>query len=287
MVAEFQYVRPNSLEEACEVLAREEGNIVYAGGTDILVRLRAGKCVAKTVVDIKAIPELFGIQELDDHICIGAASTFSDLYENELIKRECPALAQAGQSVGSGQIQRKGTLGGNICNASPAADGLTALWALDTKVRLFSSTGTRVIPLTEFVTGPGKTIIKENEILCSILIPKGRWSYQAFFKTGKRNALAISIVNGCVCLRLSEQNRITAAAISIGACGPTPIRAGKCEKLLLGNTFSYKLILEAESIVKEEINPISDIRASADYRKYCTGTGIRIALEECRGRKTL
>lgn len=279
MIAEFQYIKPYSLEEAFEVLSKEAESIVYAGGTDILVRYRAGRCTSKTVIDVKSIIELQGITENGDQISIGATSTFSELYENELIQKAVPALAQAAKMVGSGQIQRKATIGGNICNASPAADGLTAIWALEAKVLLISSSGSRIIPLTEFVVGPGKTTIRENEILCRIFIPKRMWTHQEFFKVGRRNALAISVVNGCVSVCRDDNNKITDAAISIGACGPTPIRAYSSEKHIIGKTLSKKWIREMETITKAEVAPISDLRASAEYRRYAAASSIAAALQ--------
>jgi len=283
VVADFKYIRPNTLAEVFENIETEGVPQIYSGGTDLLVKMYIGSTEPNVVIDIKEIPEMTGIKEDDEYISVGAATTFSQLYSSELIQKWLPGLAQAAHCVGSGQIQRKGTLGGNICNASPAADGMTAIWALGAKIQLVSRYTTRTIPLTEFVCGPGKTTIYSGEVLCRILIPKQEWTEQNFFKVGRRNALAISVVNGCVSLQKDCQGRILAARISVGACGPTPVRAKEAEDLLVGNALTSSLIDMVIERVREELQPIDDLRASAAYRKYVACAKVKELLEQAEG----
>lgn len=284
MVADFKYVRANTLFEVFENMEANRENRLYSGGTDLLVKMKSGMLNPDIIIDIKDVLEVNGITEEDNCISIGAATTFAQLYKDERIVEWLPGLAQASRLVGSGQIQRKGTIGGNICNASPAADGLTSLWALGTKVQLVSRYKTRTVPVEEFVRGPGKTIIQPSEVLCRIIVPKQDWTEQRFFKVGRRNALAISVINGCVSVRKNQEQRITGVNISIGACGLTPIQIEGVEELLLGKALSQKLIDEVGNRVKNMVHPISDIRAGAEYRRYMAYVMVKEILSQNEGR---
>lgn len=272
MYAEFEYLRPAGLTELLELLAQKrEGTAVYAGGTDLLVELRARKRQAGRLIDIKGVPSLGKISEREGCLSIGGACTFSEIAASPLVRRWAPALVQAAGAVGSVQIRNKATLAGNIQTASPAGDGLNAALALDGTAVLLSLDGERRVPLTEHIRGPRSTLLEPGELLAAVELPLRAWSCQRFFKVGRRNALAISVVNGTVALEL-EGGRAADARICVGAAGPTPVRMEAAEGLLRGQAMSEELIERVAQTVREQVRPISDLRASAEYRSYMAGT---------------
>lgn len=279
MYCTFDYLQPDSLHALYDAMD-SRGNLLrlYAGGTDLLVLLRARKISCTALADIKMIPDLHGICETENTISIGAASTFSDIADHPLIAKYAPALSAAAGKVGSTQIRFKGTLGGNIMNASPAGDGLCACYGLHASVELASRSGMRMIPITSFLLAPRKTAIAPGEVLTRIHIPKNMFPLQEFFKVGRRNALAISIVNGTVGLKISG-GVIRQASIVLGAVAPTPVHIQAAENCLTGQSLSIPLLQKIETLVQEGICPISDIRASAEYRSYIAGVMVRRQLE--------
>jgi len=249
MLKKFTYVKPKTIKEALYNLKNDA--LPLAGGSDLLVRIRAKICNPKKIIDIHEISELREIYEDPKELFIGGAVTFSELIEFNIIGNYLSILKQAAQTVGSPQIRNIGTIAGNVQSASPAGDGLVALFGLEAKVNLISANNERTLPIKEFVIGPNKTDKKPNELIKGFTILKKNWDYQKFFKIGKRNALAISIVNGAV--------------------APTPIRLKSAEELLVGNTYTSKLAYEFRETIKKSILPISDIRGSKEYRKYIVG----------------
>ncbi|MBR0025870.1 MAG: xanthine dehydrogenase family protein subunit M [Clostridia bacterium] len=275
MYVQFEHVRPTSVEALLSLLAeKKEGTILYGGGTDILVDLRDGKLKASRVIDVKNIPEFCEITETENTIRIGCAVTLSEIAENPLVQRWASSLAEGVSKVGSVQIRNKATLAGNIQTASPAGDGLNAAYALDGAAILISKSGERRIALTDYVNGPRRTAIQANEALGYIELPKREWNYQKFFKVGLRNALAISVVNGVVALE-EKAGIITDARISVGAVAPTPRRIREAEALLCGKSLTKELAEEVAALVSGSVSPISDIRASAEYRAYMAGTMVK------------
>lgn len=282
MYAEFNYMAPGSKHELFEIIGRyKEGKRIYAGGTDLLVLLRARKIDAKHLIDIKRIEEFGTITENDASITIGSAVTMTEIHSDPSVKRWLPALAGAVNSVGSVPIRNKATLAGNIQTASPAGDGMNAAWGLDANIVLTSECGERVVPLTEYITAPRKTVIADNEVIAKIVLPKREWTYQSFFKIGRRNALAISILNGIVAIMLDDGGKVTDARISLGAVAPTAIRILEAEQALIGKKLSVESADEICAIVQRSIKPISDIRASADYRRYMAGVSVKRQLLKC------
>lgn len=287
MYADFKYHSPGSAEELFGLLTSGlEAPLIYAGGTDLLVWLRAKKVLGKNVVDIKRLPELNGIEQTGDGISIGAATSFYDILSSETVAKYAPALRDAAAHVGSVQIRYKATLGGNIQTASPAGDGLVSAMGLGGEVGLLSPTGERRLPLEEFVLGPQKTALGPDEIIARIYIPKREWSFQCFFKVGRRNALAISVVNGVVALDVSESGKIQRARITLGAVAPMPVRIHAAEKMLTGSQLSSLDLEQVMQAVRGNIQPISDVRASAEYRSYIAGIMVKREIlairEECK-----
>ena len=281
MYAQFDFVRPSSLNELTGLLKnRKEGTLIYAGGTDLLVFLRAKKVSAQLLIDVKDVPEFQGIREQDDCISIGSAVTMTQIQTDPLVLRWAPALAKGVGEVGSVPIRNKATLAGNIQTASPAADGLNALWGLDGVLVLVSEGGERRVPVQEYVLAPRKTVIRPDEVIARIEVPKTEWTKQVFFKVGRRNALAISVVNGIVALKMAENGTIADARVSVGAVAPTPLRIGAAEAKLVGRSLNADLIEEVGAIVQENVKPISDLRATKEYRRYIAGVMVKKQLRQ-------
>ncbi|MCQ1529378.1 FAD binding domain-containing protein [Lutispora saccharofermentans] len=281
MYGTLEYLCPTSLQELFQLMeSYKDEAAIYAGGTDLLVLLRSGKVSFKYLIDVKKIPELNGINETEKVISIGSVSRFIDIQNSLLVNRWAKALSQASNQVGSVQIRFKGTLGGNIKTASPAGDGLNAAWALDAQIGLLSVNGERILPLTEFILAPRKTVILPGEVIARIYIPKREWSYQKFFKVGRRNALAISVVNGAVALEVDKNGIIKDSRISLGSVAPTPLRITKAEQLLMGKELHELALEELARIVQESVSPISDIRAGAEYRAYMAGVLVKKQIVE-------
>lgn len=279
MVAQFEYLRPESREALLSLLVGGgEDTYLYGGGTDLLVLLRAGIIQARRLIDTKGVAEFCTVTESPGQIAIGCAVTHSQLRENALVRRWAPALAAAAGKVGSIQIQNKGTLAGNIQTASPAGDALNVAWAMDATVVLLSAVGERRIPLRQFVQGPRRTQLCEGELIAAVEIPKRAWTYQNFFKVGRRNALAISVVNGVVAIQ-SDRGLIQDVRISLGAVGPTPLQMTEAEALLRGRRLNEIRLPEVEEAVRRNVSPISDLRAGAEYRAYIAGVMVKRELE--------
>jgi CO/xanthine dehydrogenase FAD-binding subunit len=256
----FRYARPEKLDEALALLDEYgPGASVLAGGTDLLVRLRLGRASPRIVIDIKRVTALSsGIVEFESHLRIGALTVMADLIEDERVRRHFPALAEAAGTVGSVQIRNRATLAGNICNASPAADTAPALLVYDAAVNLTGLAGSRRVPLEDFFTGPGQTVLKRGEIVESIDLPltAGRTG-AAFARLTRRRGVDLATVNLCCLVNPSGETRF-----AYGAVGPRPFLVRDSSGLLAGprekEAALQRLIAQA--------SPISDLRASREYR---------------------
>lgn len=288
MLPEFDVLQPRTLAEACALLEQHarEGVAVLAGGTDLLVNLRLPvipeglqrsrnsrplpKAFAKAparLVALSRIPELRGITETGGQIAIGAMTTIAEVERSPLVRQKLAALAQGAENLGSPLVRNRGTLGGNIVNARPAADTLLATAALSGLLELHSPRGVRTVPAEEFATAPGKTVIAPDEILARILypIPDGKFG-SAFYKLANRKALEIAVVNVASALALDDTGKIAQAWIALGAVAPTPILAKQAAQSLTGQKPSKDLYNQAAKIAATECKPITDHRGSAGYR---------------------
>lgn len=270
MFPKFELTKAATLQEALREIGENNGTPV-CGGTDLLVQLRGGVRSAAHVVDISGIAELTEIREEDSGVFIGAACPLSAVQANSAVAEHFPALWQAVSKVGSAQIRNAASLGGNVQTASPAADGLVALMALDATVCLVSSDGAREMPISQFNSGFKKTELRGSELIRGFYLKKSVWDFQEFFKIGRRNALAISVVNGAVCIRYCGDGRIEDAAIVLGAVSPAPIRLKAVEQVLMGCAVDCVDEQKLRDAVVDSISPISDIRASKEYRSYIAG----------------
>ena len=259
---------------------------LLAGGTDLLVRLK-DSLSWPVLIDICGLQELQGISANGNAITIGALTTYTELLSSDILKQHASVLLQAAQLVGSPQIRNRGTIGGNIANGSPAGDTLPPLYVLQATVVTADSKGSRKIPIEEFFTGPGKTVLLRNEIIVSIDIPIAQNNKQIFLRLGQRKALAISKVSIAVSARIGNE-RIDDIRIALGSVGPTVIRANKTEELLKGAALTDASIQAACEAVETEAVPISDIRSDAEYRREMCGVLLKSALRavgKCEGAK--
>jgi CO/xanthine dehydrogenase FAD-binding subunit len=271
--AQPQYRRPASLAEALDALAAGPHSVI-AGGTDYYP-LRLGKPLTEAVLDVTALSGLRGIEDLGDSWRIGALTTWTDLIEAPL--PPCfDGLKAAAREVGGVQIQNVGTLVGNLCNASPAADGTPNLLALDASVELMRLGGRRVVPVSEFLQGARLTQRQPQELATGVLIPKPtRPAHASFSKLGARRYLVISIVMTAVVLERSENNKVAAARVAVGSCSAVAKRLGRLETRLVGQDWSADLGDIAEASDLADLTPIDDVRAAAPYRLDAAHTLLR------------
>jgi carbon-monoxide dehydrogenase medium subunit len=265
-VLQIKYFKPRTLEEAIELLTKVRNSRVLAGGTDLLVDLKTGRVSAEALVDVGAIRELRGIEDLGDRIRIGAATKLQELVESDVIARELPLLRKAVESMGSWQIRNLATVGGNLCNASPAADTAPPLLAYEAELIIVGPRGTRVVPVTKFFTSYRMVALEEGEILKEIVVRKSTWSGWSYIKLGRRSGFTLSIVSVAV-LASTRGEILEDVRIALGSVAPTPIRAYKAEEYLRGREVSLEVLKRAAEIAKEEVSPIDDVRASAWYRR--------------------
>jgi len=280
--SEFAYTSPSSLGEALEILKDYgERACVIAGGTDLMIAIREGELRAELLVDISRIPELQFIAEEGNQICIGPLVTHGELASSALIKKRASVLGRAANSVGSPQIRNMGTIGGNIINASPAADTIPALVVLGAQVVLKRKGGEeRNLPITDFYLGPYKTVIGPQELLTKITFAKldDGWK-SSFIKLARRKALAISRINIAVLAKM-DGIRGKEVRVSVGSSTPTPCTMEKAEAVLRGAVPSATVIEEASRIVAEEMVARSGVRPSTEYKRPAVQGLVKRALQE-------
>ena len=260
------FFQPLTIEEAIACLAKEN-TMACAGGTNLYVDRKHGKFLDKDYVSLDKVQELKQVTEQPDGWHIGSMVNFALAEKLEIPEAKC--FTMAASQVGAPQIRNRGTVGGNIVSASPAADSVPALMALDAKVVLRSLSGERVVALAEFMKGPGKTDLKPGELMTEIVIPTGKGK-STFSKVGKRNALAIAICNQAVFME-TENGRIKEIRVALGSVAPTAVRAYHAEAMLAGTEESILDSGEFKAALKEallkDICPIDDVRASREYRQ--------------------
>ncbi len=258
---------PTTVEAALDMLRADPDAQAMAGGTDLLVKRRAGLNTPSTLVCLEKVADLIGFKVTDDQIRIGAATTMAAVLGNADIRERLPLLHHAARMFASPLVRNMATLGGNICTASPAADTLPPLYILDAEVEIFSTSGIRRMPIDEFVVGPGQTALAPGELLGAVIVPVPKGNIiQHFEKVGKRKALAIAVVSLAALLRI-EDNVIAEARMAWGCVGPTVVRCPEAETFLTGRTATLETFRAAGESVRHAVRPIDDIRASADYRR--------------------
>lgn len=266
-VPSYELISPATLGEALEVLARDEGQWQpFAGGTDLMVLLEAGKLPHRNYLNIWNLPELRGIEVTDSHVTLGALTTYTEVCAHATLRAEFPMLCQAARETGGLAIQNRGTLGGNIVNASPAADSPPALLAYDAELEVVSKTGGRRIPYYRFHTGYKQMNIRPEELLRSIRLPRPAKASQHYYrKVGTRKAQAISKV--CfAAVGWMHDDQIEDVRIALGSVAPIPIRCLRTESVLRSKRINAETLTVAQTALSAEIAPIDDLRSTRDYR---------------------
>jgi carbon-monoxide dehydrogenase medium subunit len=265
----FDYKKVYSLQEAFDAASASKGPSAFlAGGTDLLVQIKEGKKQPRCVIDVKGIHELAGLTLSGDELSIGALTSMRTLETSLSASEKVPLLAQTAAKLGSVQVRHRATIGGNLCNASPSADTAPALLCLDARAEISGKTGTRVLGLGSFFLGPGATVLDDGEILTRLKIPlTPHRQGSLYYKLSTRKAMDLAFVGVAVLLELGGNDEITKARIALGAVAPTPIRVPSAEALLGGTKLGPEPAREAAELAARSCEPISDHRASAEYRK--------------------
>ncbi len=285
--ADYELIAPGTLQAVVALLADERGKWVpIAGGTDLMVLYAAGKLPARKLVSIWNLTELRGIEVSPDEVTIGAGCTYTELREHDVIAREFPLLARAARWTGGIANQNRGTLGGNIVNASPAADSLPALLAYEAELILVSVRGERRVPYVGFHTGYKKMSLAPDELIRAICLRRGFSGHLHYSrKVGARNAQAISKV--CIAA-LGRLGGVTGGVIedvriALGSVAPVPLRLTEVERIVSGKSVDGELVQLAKKAVAAAIQPIDDIRSTARYRAAVTGNLVAEFLEQLGG----
>jgi len=278
---QFKYISPETKEEALKILKEEGANAcIVAGSTNVLPDIKIKKLSPKILIDITAIKELRGIDKKKDKICIRPLTTIAELANSELILKESKVLIQAAEQFADPLVRNNATIGGNLVTASPAADMAVPLLTLDALVKIERVRQKREVKLKEFFLGPGKTVLQDDEMIVGIEFEQSDINKNGYFiKIGQRKAMAISIASVAVNLEV-RQNKIIQIRIAAGSVALMPIRLTVIEEFLENKEISNQLIEEAVNKVCEEVNPISDIRASEEYRRYISGILFKRAFEQ-------
>lgn len=269
---QFKYISPENKEEALKILKEEGVNAcIVAGSTNILPDIKIKKLSPKILIDITAIEELKGIDKKKNKICIRPLTTIAELINSELILKEGKILIQTAQEFADPLVRNNATIGGNLVTASPAADMAVPLLTLDALIKIESVKQKREIKLKDFFLEPGKTVLHDDEMIVGIEFEQNDINKNGYFiKLGQRKAMAIAIAGLALNLEV-KQNKIILIRIAMGSVAPMPIRLIVVEEFLKDKEINNKLVEEAMDRVREEVEPISDIRASAEYRRYISG----------------
>jgi len=280
MTAIERYIAPASLDDALKALAGGNATIL-AGGTDLMVQSHGGKTRLKPVLlNIRRLPELAGHAIEGDWVRIGALTTINQLREDATLAKALPLLAEAADRFASDQVRNMATIGGNVCNASPAGDTLVPLLVLDAEVELASASGRRRLPINGFFTGPGRSLRQPEELLTALYVPMPKLrTVSRFVKFGTRPALDISAVSLGFKAELASAG-LANVRIAFGAVGPTPMRGPRTEALLEGQRLTPSLIAKAAETAMAEITPIDDVRATAWYRRELVHNLLRKVLND-------
>jgi CO/xanthine dehydrogenase FAD-binding subunit len=267
-VPAYEMEAPRDLATALERMAREPGAWKpFAGGTDLMVLLEAGKLPHRNFLSIWGLPELGGIEVTPAHLTLGALTTYTELRRHEIIAREFPLLCQAAGETGSIATQNRGTLGGNVANASPAADSPPALFVYDAELELASASGVRRVPYHGFWSGYKQMDLRSDELIRRIRVPREKSGWKQYYrKVGTRRAQAISKVCFAGAARV-DAGRIVDIRIALGSVAPTVLRAVETEKTLRGERLSPAILHAAQEILAREIAPIDDMRSTSRYRR--------------------
>jgi len=280
---ELEYSAPGSIAEAVALLG--EGAHVLAGGTDLLVRMRSVPPQADRLVDVKKIPELGRITLDDSGLALGAAVSCWEMSKHAGLAERFPGLLEAAKLIGSMQIQGRASLGGNLCNASPAADTVPALIALSAECVIAGPSGERTVAAQDFATGPGTTVLAPDELLVELRIatpPPG--TADAYLRFIPRGEMDIAVVGAGASVTLDSQGVCTAARVSLGAVAPTALLVEEAAAALVGGTLDDDALQRAGAAAAARANPIDDKRGTAEYRRHVAGVLTRRVVQRAADR---
>ena len=280
---DIEYHEPETLEEAISLLSHLGPDaLIYAGGTDIIPKIRYGRISPAHLVNIKHIPGLDRIG-YENGLRLGALATFNGICSHDAVKQHYPVLVEVFGDIASHQVRNLATIGGNICNAAPSADSAPILMAMDATVEMLGAGGTRTMKLEEFFRGPGEVDLHHSDILTGIIVPTPavRTGY-AYIKHTVRKALDIAIVGVAVGITLDRDITCTGARVVIGASAPVPLRIREAEEVLVGTLLDENVVKRAGQLAAEAVRPIDDVRGSAAYRKEMADVILRRSVNEAR-----
>lgn len=259
---------PLTLAELWPLLDAGPRPLLFAGGTDLFVKMRADKADSDSLIGLERIAELNNIEETDDEIRIGACVTHEEIMSHSLVAKHLPIIAKALSTLGSPPIRAMGTIGGNICTASPAGDTLPPLYVLQAEVEISDRKNSRTLPIGDFITGPGETCLRPGEIVTAVRLKKPReYNLHHFEKVGQRKSMACAIASMAALLEVSPSGMIERARLAWGSVAPTVLRDKGIEEFLVGKHLSKETLSAAAERVALVVAPIDDIRASAYYRR--------------------
>jgi carbon-monoxide dehydrogenase medium subunit len=290
-VKDFDYAVADSVDEAVSLLAaRGDRAKILAGGTDILVQLRETNREADLIVDVKKIPELMKYDfSPQSGLKLGAGVPCYKIYEDEAVKKAYPALADSARIIGGWQIQSRASIGGNLCNSSPAADSIPALIALNAICHIAGPGGRRTVPVEQFCTAPGKNVLARGELLTMLEFPAAKkYEGSHYLRFIPRNEMDIAVVGAGAWVRLDASGKtIEAARIALGAVAPTPLFAANASHSLPGKPATEESFRQAGELAKKIATPISDMRGPAEYRTHLVGVLVVRALTKAVERAKL
>jgi CO/xanthine dehydrogenase FAD-binding subunit len=284
-MSEIQYRTAKNLKDAVAAMAAAGGKgYILAGGTDLLVQMKSGMREPGVIVDVKKIPEMVSITEKNGSFTIGAAASAAVIGEHKKLKKTWPGVVEAINLIGSTQVQGRASAGGNLCNASPAADSVPALVAAGAIVKVQGPKGKRDVPVEEFCVGPGKTSLKTGEIVVSITLPKrGKHASDAYLRLIPRTEMDIAVVGVGVSLSM-KGDTVADARVGLGAVAPTVLRVDKAAKALIGSTLDDAALEKAAQACSDACKPIDDKRGTIKYRTKIAGVLLKRAALIARDR---
>ena len=285
----MKYVAPSSVEEATSLLSSSPSAQVFAGATDVVPQMRAGRPAPEVLVDLKKIEELVSVANDEDKWTVGAATPTANLTDDPAFSEEFPGLTEAAGLIGSDQIQNRSSLGGNLCNGSPAADSVPAMVVNGARAVVAGPNGTRVLDVAEVVTGPGQTSLAADEFIVEFEIDRiPARTGDAYLRMIPRTEMDIAVVGAGARITLAEDGSIEHAALALAAVAPTVVRVPDAEAALVGNTADDETLSAVADAASEACDPIDDKRGTVAYRKQVAGVlakrAVLIAIERAQQR---
>tara|TARA_B100000686_G_scaffold78092_1_gene84093 strand:- start:15887 stop:16756 length:870 start_codon:yes stop_codon:yes gene_type:complete len=284
-----KYVAPSSVEEATSLLSSSPSAQVFAGATDVVPQIRAGRPAPEVLVDLKKIEELVSVANDEDKWTVGAATPTANLTDDPAFSEEFPGLTEAAGLIGSDQIQNRSSLGGNLCNGSPAADSVPAMVVNGARAVVAGPNGTRVLDVAEVVTGPGQTSLDADEFIVEFEIDRiPARTGDAYLRMIPRTEMDIAVVGAGARITLAEDGSIEHAALALAAVAPTVVRVPEAEAALVGNTADDETLSAVADAASEACDPIDDKRGTVAYRRQVAGVlakrAVLIAIERAQQR---